>query len=127
MNSQYVMFTCANCRDSTTYPSATPRHSSDSLNVKSMEDLIIRVESSLVDLQNQSINITSLLTSSNHISHASPISNPLHITATKHIPHYSLIILHLQAHIINLHTFLFLFLLHLLLRILILLNGICLF
>ena len=46
-----------------------------------MEDLIIRVESSLVDLKNQYINITSLLTSSNHISHPSSISNPSHITA----------------------------------------------
>ena len=89
MNSPCFMFTCASCRDSTTSPSAMPRHSPDPLDVKSMEDLIIRVESSLVDLKNQSINITSLLTSSNHISHASSISNtsyisnPPHINATK--------------------------------------------
>ena len=53
------------------------------MNVKLMEDLIIRVESSLVDLKNQSINITSLLTSSNHISHPLSTSKPSHITATK--------------------------------------------
>ena len=43
----------------------------------------------------------------------------------KHMPHYSLILLHLQAHIINMHTFLLH--VHMLLRILILINVICLF
>ena len=89
-NTKPSPFTCATYRDST-YPSETQRQSSDPLivNVISMEDLMIRVESNLVDLQNQSINILSLLTSSKHISHPSSIpntlsiSNPPHITATK--------------------------------------------
>ena len=83
MNFPCFTFTCANCRDSATSPSAMPRHSPDPLNVKSMEDLMIRVESSLVDLKTHYINITSLLTSYNHISHASSISNPSHTTSTK--------------------------------------------
>ena len=90
MNSPCFKFICANCRVSTTSQSAIPCHSLDPLNMKSMEDLIIRVESSLLDLKKkQYINITSLLTYSNHISHASSIynpsslSNPSQITATK--------------------------------------------
>ena len=89
MNSPCCTFTCAKCRDSTNSTSSMQRHSSNPLHLKQMEDLILRVESSLVDLKNQSINITHFLTSSNHISHPSSIynpssiSNPSHITVTK--------------------------------------------
>ena len=82
MNYPYFMFTCANCRDFTTSPSAMSCHLFDPMNMTSIQVIIIRVESSLVDLKNQSSNITYLLIFSNYTSHPSSISNPSHITTT---------------------------------------------
>ena len=51
---------------------------------------MIRVESSLVDLKNRSINISSLLISSKNISHPSSISNPSSIpnpSSISNLPH----------------------------------------
>ena len=134
MNSPCFKFICANCRVSTTSQSAIPCHSLDPLNMKSMEDLIIRVESSLLDLKKNNIlilHLSSLLLIIFLMPHLFIIHHlfliPRKLLQLKHMPQYSVIILHLQAYIINLHTFLFLLLLHLLLRIVILFNGICLF